>query len=329
VALKEQIKGFRSFAPVGSRANGDPMELWIVITLISAFLQNMRSTLQKYLKGRMGTTGATFVRFGFGLPFALFYLAVMHLALGKALPLANQEFALWALIGAASQIAATFLLVHLFSFRNFAVGTAYSRTEPAQAALLALIIAGEMLSFGAVLAVAISVVGVMVISVARSVITPISILTSITSRIALIGLASGAGFGLSSVSYRFASLSLGSSLPAPDPAMQAGFTLAVVITVQTVSMLLWMAMKERSEFAKIKAAWRPSLLVGFVGATASFGWFTAMTLQQAAVVKALAQVEMLFAFATSVLIFKERINRLEIAGCALIVCGVFALLAFG
>lgn len=305
------------------------MELWIAITLASAFLQNMRSTLQKYLKGRMGTTGATFVRFGFGLPFAFFYLACMHFGFGKALPSPNSEFALWALIGAFAQIAATFLLVHLFSFRNFAVGTAYSRTEPAQAALIALIVAGELLNLGTVVAIAISVVGVMVISVARTAVTPLSVLTSVTSQTALIGLASGAGFGLSSVSYRYASLALAPSLPAPDAAMQAGFTLAVVITVQTLSMLVWMAFKERDEFAKIKAAWRPALLVGFVGATASFGWFTAMTLQQAAVVKALAQVEMLFAFATSVLIFKERVNRLEIAGCLLIVCGVFALLVFG
>lgn len=277
----------------------------------------------------MGTTGATFVRFGFGVPFALVYLAIMHFGLGKALPVPNSSFIFWALIGAVAQIAATFLLVHLFSFRNFAVGTAYSRTEPAQAALIALIIAGELLSFGAIVAVAISVVGVMVISVARTTITPLSILTSVTSSTALIGLASGAGFGMSSVAYRYASLSLAPSLPSPDAPMQAGFTLCFVILVQTVSMLVWMVLREPDEFRKIKEAWKPSLIVGFVGATASFGWFTAMTLQQAAVVKALAQVEMLFAFATSVFIFKEKINRLEILGCALIVCGVFALLYFG
>ena len=39
---------------------------------------------------------------------------------------------------ALAQIGATFLLIHLFSYRNFAVGTAYSRTEPAQAAIFAL-----------------------------------------------------------------------------------------------------------------------------------------------------------------------------------------------
>ena len=47
------------------------MEAWIVITIAAAFIQNIRSSLQKHLKGAMGTTGATFVRFGFGAPFAL------------------------------------------------------------------------------------------------------------------------------------------------------------------------------------------------------------------------------------------------------------------
>jgi drug/metabolite transporter (DMT)-like permease len=304
------------------------MELWIGITYTSAFLQNLRSTLQKHLKGRMGTTGATFVRFGFGMPFALAYLALLHFGLGRALPIPNAAFAIWAIVGAISQIAATFLLVQLFSFRNFAVGTAYSRTEPAQAALFALVFVGESASPGTLVAIAISVAGVMVISVARTQVTALSVLTSLTSRTALTGLSSGAFFGLSSVCYRSASLALAPSLPAPDVMVQAAYTLSVVIVLQTVSMLVWMIGRERHELPRIAAAWKPSLIVGFVGATASFGWFTAMTLQQVAVVKALAQVEMLFAFASSVLFFKEKINRLEIAGCLLIVCGVLSLLMF-
>jgi drug/metabolite transporter (DMT)-like permease len=301
------------------------MELWAIITVGSAFLQNLRSTLQKHLKGRMGTTGATFVRFGFGLPFAFLYLAVLHLGLGRPLPVPGLTFAIWAIIGALAQITATFLLVHLFSFRNFAVGTAYSRTEPAQAALLALILFGETIGLGTVAAILVSILGVMLISVARTALTPVSLVTSVGSRTALIGLTSGFFFGISAIAYRAASLSLAPSLPRPDAMVQAGYTLCVVITIQTLSMLFWMAWRERTELARVRAAWKVSALVGFVGATASFGWFTAMTLQQVAVVKALAQVEMLFTFASSVLFFRESINRLEIAGCVLIVLGVLLL----
>ena len=119
------------------------MELWIPITIAAAFLQNLRSAAQKHLKAVMGTTGATFVRFGFGFPFALAFVAVLHWFVGYDLPALNASFFGWAALGALGQIAATFLLIHLFSFRNFAVGTAYSRTEPAQAALFALLFLGE------------------------------------------------------------------------------------------------------------------------------------------------------------------------------------------
>jgi drug/metabolite transporter (DMT)-like permease len=94
-------------------------------------------------------------------------------------------------------------------------------------------------------------------------------------------------------------------------------------------MLAWMIWKERAEIGRIARAWKPALFTGFAGASASFGWFMALTLQQAALVKALGQVEMLFTFAASVFAFRERITRLEAAGCALITLGVVMLVLRG
>jgi drug/metabolite transporter (DMT)-like permease len=301
------------------------LELWIPITVGAAFLQNLRSAAQKHLKSVMGTSGATFVRFGFGLPFAAFFVAILVGGFGQSLPTANGTFVAWCVLGAAAQIAATMLLIHLFSFRNFAVGTAYSRTEPAQAAVFGLVFLGDAVSSGTMLAILVSIIGVMLISVARTTLSPASLLTSLGSRNAIVGIASGTAFGISAVAYRAASLALGG----PTVFMQAAFTLLVVITIQTASMLAWLAWRDRQELVRIGRAWRVSLFVGFVGATASFGWFTAMTLQQAAVVKALAQVEMVFTFASSVLFFRESINRMEVAGCVLIVGGILLLLLIG
>ena len=301
------------------------MELWIPITIAAAFLQNIRSAMQKHLKGVMGTTGATFVRFGFGAPLAISFVLALRYGAGYRIPYLNPEFFIWAIIGAVAQIAATFLLIYLFSFRNFAVGTAYSRTEPAQAAIFGLIFLSERASAGALLAIAISVIGVMLISVARTAVSVASLVTSVFSRTALIGLASGTLFGIAAVAYRGASLSLGG----PNFMMQAAVTLAVVIVFQAALMMAWMLLRDRDEIGRIARAWKPGLIVGIAGATASFGWFMAMTLQQAAIVKALAQIEMIFTFASSVFIFKETINRLEIAGCVLIVAGILVLLLTG
>jgi len=298
------------------------MQSWVLITLAAAFLQNLRSVLQKHLKGVMGVTGATFVRFGFGVPFALLFVLVFHLGLGYALPPLSPRFFVWVVIGGLAQIAGQALLIQVFSYRNFAVGTAYSRTEPAQAAVFGLAFLGDRLDARTLAAILVSLVGVMMISVARTPLSLTSLVTSVFSRTAGIGLVSGAAFGLSAVSYRAASLTLGQ----PNFMMQAAVTLLTTIVFQTVVMLLWMRLRDPAEIARIRAAWKISAVVGMIGATASLGWFMAMTLQTAAVVKAVAQVEMIFTFASSVLIFREHINRLEIFGCILIVAGIVFLL---
>ncbi|MDF1608287.1 DMT family transporter [Hoeflea sp. YIM 152468] len=298
------------------------METWILITIAAAFLQNIRSVLQKHLKGVMGTTGATFVRFGFGVPFALVFVGLLAFGIGYPLPLPNSAFIGWVALAALSQITAQAFLIQMFSHRNFTVGTAYSRTEPAQAALFGLIFLGDRVSAGTLVAIAISLVGVVMISVARSASGAAALLGSVFSRTAALGLASGTFFGIAAVGYRAASL----SLAGPNFMMQAAVTLLAAILLQTVIMLIWMWFRAPGELGRIRAAWKISAMVGLVGATASFGWFMAMTLQTAAVVKALAQVEMIFTYASSVLIFREHVNKLEIFGCIFIVAGIVVLL---
>jgi drug/metabolite transporter (DMT)-like permease len=297
------------------------MELWIPITIAAAFLQNLRSTLQKHLKGVMGTTGATFVRFGFGVPFAALYWSILIWGLGYDLPQLSTTFAIWMAIGASAQIAATFLLVHLFSLRNFAVGNAYSRTEPMQTAIFAFVLFGTQFTFGAIVAICVAVVGVMLISVAQTKITPRSLISSIFSKTALIGLSAGTLFGLAAIGFQTAAR----SVTAEFFVVQAATTLVVAITFQTIVMLAYMLYADRGEIILIRKAWKPALAVGFVGATATFGWFTAFTLQQAALVKVLAQIEMLFSFGSAIFIFKEIINKTEIIGCLLIVGSIICL----
>lgn len=300
------------------------MELWIPITIAAAFFQNLRSALQKHLKGVIGTTGATFVRFGYGLPIAAIYWLFLVKGMDYPLPELSPDFWLWVIIAALAQIAATVLLLYLFSFRNFVVGTAYSRTEAMQAAIMASIMFGAVFTIGDIAAIIISVIGLMVISVARSKLSLISLVTSLTSKTAIIGIISGTAFGLAAVGYRQAAISVVSD----HFIIQACTTLLIGIAFQTVVMLIWMAVKESEEIKRVIAAWKPALIVGFAGATASFGWFTAFTLQEAAVVKVLAQVEILFTFMSGYFIFKERMNAMELLGCALIVAGIFVLVAY-
>ncbi|MCF8469110.1 MAG: hypothetical protein K9G33_17075, partial [Sneathiella sp.] len=109
------------------------MEAWIPITIFAAFFQNIRTSLQKYLKGRLSTGGATYVRFLYGAPFALLYILTLNHFSDLPIPEPNIEFPIFACAGGLAQTLATALLVPLFSLKNFAVGTTYSKTETVQA----------------------------------------------------------------------------------------------------------------------------------------------------------------------------------------------------
>ena len=55
----------------------EPGWLWAVFTIIAAAAQTVRNAAQRELTGRLGTVGATHVRFLFGCPFALIFLIAL------------------------------------------------------------------------------------------------------------------------------------------------------------------------------------------------------------------------------------------------------------
>ena len=297
------------------------MPLWIPITIAAAFLQNLRSALQRQLARDLTASSATYVRFLFGLPVALLYLIALHFSLDVEFPIPTPVFYLYATIGGVAQIVGTVLLVALFSFRNFVVGTTYSKTETVQTALFGVLVLGETISAGAGIGIFVSLLGVFAISVARTEITTAALLSSITSRTALMGIGSGAAYGIAAVCYRAGSLSLGME----GFLVPAAFTLAVVLTIQTVLMTVWLVWRDPASLLATLRSWPTSLAIGLAGAVGSIGWFTAMTLENAAYVRALGQIELVFTFAVSWIWFRESSNARELSGVLLIVAGLVVL----
>ncbi|HEU5276789.1 MAG TPA: EamA/RhaT family transporter, partial [Xanthobacteraceae bacterium] len=74
--------------------------LWAVFTIIAAAAQTVRNATQRELTAKLGTVGATHVRFLFGLPFALVFLAGVTLVTGAGLPRPPSVFWPWVLAGA-------------------------------------------------------------------------------------------------------------------------------------------------------------------------------------------------------------------------------------
>lgn len=301
------------------------VELWIPITIAGAFFQNLRSALQKHLTKKLTTAGATYVRFFYAWPIALAYVWGLHEIGGHALPEVNASFLLYCVLGSLTQITSTFLMVWVFSFRNFAVGTTYSKTELAQVAFLGFVLLGDTLSFLGIVAIFISVFGIMAMSVAQTKISVPTLFTSLAEKSTIIGLASGAFLGASVVFFRGAALNLSHE----SPFMASAFALAVAVIMQTVGMGLYLLIRDRATFVAVLQNWRWASAVGVAGVFGSIAWFTAFTLQNAAYVRALGQIELVFTFAASIIFFKEKTNRLEFLGILAIVAGILLLIFYG
>lgn len=296
--------------------------LWIPVTLAAAFSQSLRTALQKYLKGRLSTNGATFVRFLYGMPVAWAYLVLLAFLVEGPMPSPNPAFLGWVVLGGVAQVAATALLIHVLGLRSFAVGVAYSKTEAVQAAVFGLVFLADPVTAWGVAAILAGTVGVMLISLAGSASPLRAFLLGWTEPSALLGMASGACLGVASVCFRAASL----SLEHPSFLMSAGYALAWTTTFQTLLLLGWLAWRERDQFAHLAATWRASALAGLASVIGSACWFTAMTIQVVAYVRTLGMIELVFTFLLSVLWFREQPSAAETAGTALVVVGVVMVL---
>jgi drug/metabolite transporter (DMT)-like permease len=290
--------------------------LWAVFTLVAAAAQTARNAMQRELTASLGTVGATHVRFLFGFPFALVFLATLLLVTGGTLPHPPLAFWPWVVGGAGAQVAATALMLAAMGERSFVVAIAYIKTEPVQVALFGLIFLGDALNAGMVAAILIATAGVLVMSLKPG----DAAVTS--SRSTLLGLSAGAMFALSAIGYRGAIL----SLDQPDFVMTATFTLVVGLLLQAVVLSLWLLWREPKVMRDILTVWRPSLLAGFLGALASQFWFLAFAIATAASVRTLALVEVLFAQAISRFVFGQGTTGREGIGIVLIVAGVLLLL---
>jgi len=291
--------------------------LWAIFTVIAAGGQVMRNAMQKELTGVLGTVGATHVRFLFGLPFALVFLAIVLISTGLPVPVLNNTMLAWTVTGATAQIGATALLLAAMQERSFVVITAYAKTEPVQVAFFGFAFLGEHISPGVATAILIATAGVLIVSWPRR-----SAEEVFSWKPAGLGIASGAMFAVAAIGFRGGIR----ALETPSFVVAATVTLALGLVIQTVVLSAYLVVADRAVLGNIFRAWKPSLLAGFMGAFASQMWFLAFALETAAKVRTLALIEILFAQVVSRNLFKQNIASREMAGIGLIVVGVILLL---
>jgi drug/metabolite transporter (DMT)-like permease len=206
--------------------------------------------MQRELTSALGTVGATHVRFLFGFPFALVFLACVLTVTGTGLPPPPPVFWPWVLAGAFTQIAATATMLSVMGQRSFVVAYAYIKTEPVHVALFGLLFLGDRISALSALAILIATAGVIVISPMAKPGEGRAL------RSTVVGLVSGALFGLSAIGYRGAIL----SLQLPNFVVAATFTVTVGLIIQAAVLSFYLALREPKVLQAIARAWRPSCL---------------------------------------------------------------------
>jgi drug/metabolite transporter (DMT)-like permease len=300
----------------GTRTNR--MEFWIPVTLCAALFQTWRTALQQKLRNLLSINGAGFVRFLYGAPTALVLLALSMLVVGVPLPAPNAHFLMWCVLGGLTQILGTNLLIMAFGFRNFAVGTAYSKTEAAQTAVIAWITLGEVLKPLAWLGIMVGLSGVMTLSLAGRGLQPREMLRASVQPAALCGLSAGLLFGFTAIFIKLAN----QSLEGPSIVVRAIFALFVTNTLQTFMQGSWLAWREPRELRKAFTTWRSSCWAGTLSACGSACWFTAFALAEVALVRSVGQVEIVFTLLFSRFYLKETLKFGDVAGLILVAAGV-------
>jgi drug/metabolite transporter (DMT)-like permease len=292
--------------------------LWVPFTLFAAATQVWRNALQSGLTREIGTLGATQVRFVYGLPFAVLLLAIYLLASGEPLPALTLGAVGWMALGAVSQVGATALMLEVMARRDFGVAYAYIKTEPVTVALLGLALLGDRLPPLGWVAVLVVTGGVVLASL-----RPNDAAAKLAEvRPVIVGVASGALFGLSAIAFRGGI----DGLPTGSFMVRSLTMLVVSLVIQVALLLGWFALKGAAPLAASARHWRMSTGAGALGALASAGWFLAFSLTVAANVRTLGLIEMPIVALVTRWVSGKWLSPREATGFALITGGVGLLL---
>lgn len=290
--------------------------VWIPIVLAAALAQTLRNAAQRELTQAVGTLAATFARLIYGLPFAFAWLLAVVLWYREPLPATNYGFLGWIVVGALSNVAGTALLLSAMTRRNFLVAVAYGKTEILMVALFSLLLIGEVVSGVTAAAMVLATLSVLILSVQGGARGLRSLADAAMSGTGWMGIGSGAAFAVAIVSYRAAALELG---PAPPFVLVGAFGMTCAQLMQSALLGAYLLARRRSVLGQaLKSGWL-SHTAGMMGALATIGWLTAVAIRPASDVRTLALVEVLFSYAISRRLFKERLQGFELAGIVLLV----------
>lgn len=269
---------------------------WIGLTIFAAFMQSIRTAGQKALGTELSPMTITFVRYSYGLPWAVLYVVVLGRIMGEPVKF-TPDFFISGGIAGVSQIVATALLIFLLGEKQFAIGTVFSKTEVMLTAVLGVLFFSEHYSLFSWLGIVLCTLCVFYFNGGQK---RGSVWSLLIRKHAWLGIGAGLGFAITAIFLRQASVALGGR-----PLFSAAVCLLVVVAFQSLIMLVYVLARERRQ---LNVLWHHQPKACFIGVTSllgSVGWFSALSLASASQVRALGQIELLFALLIGRFYFNE------------------------
>ncbi|WP_443030545.1 EamA family transporter [Sphingopyxis sp.] len=292
--------------------------IWLPASLLGGLFQAWRTALQQRLRAELSVSGAGLVRYLYGLPFAFGLAGIWLWLQGAHLPPLGFAFLGLAAAGGMAQMAGTILLIMAFGHRGFVVGTAFSKTEAMQAALVTALLLDEHLPLLAWLGIVAGVTGVLMLALTGSGITVRQIWRALGQPAALCGLGAGSMFACAAIAIKLATAELANV----DLVSSALVTLVVVMAIQSGLHLAWIIARDRPTLTSALRSWRTSTQVGLLSALGSACWYIGFAAAPAALVRIVGQVEVIFTIAFAHFYLREPIRWHEAVGLLLVVVGV-------
>lgn len=291
--------------------------LWIFYTIAATALQTFRNIEQKSLNKRLDAFTVSWSRFILPFPFAILAVFLSYNSV-------SDKFILLCLATGLMQVVGNVCLLGILRSKNFVIGITFYKTEILQTVILGLLIFHEKISLSGLAAILVTVVGTILMSNVKK----FSKLSDASLEPIIYGVLCGLFFSFSVFFLKFSAQEL--------------YRLSYRESLVPIMVLLWVIFFQNIFFVTIKLAqqrlmadWKSlfnaenklaffkTTILSFLG---SVCWFTAFSLGQVIYVKALSQIELVFAVFVSHFFLKERLKRIEAVGVAITSLGILWLI---
>ncbi len=292
--------------------------MWILITLGATTFQILRTSEQHRLRSVLSVTEAGYVRYLYALPFAIVALLLVSLTWTTTPSVPARFLPIVAAAGVA-QILGTVCLLQSFRVRDFAIGTIYAKAEVILVAIASAILIDEVPSPLGWAGVAVVFVGIVWLAGQRLPIGDEPLVR--LDPAALLGLAAGGLFALTSIGIRSAS----GSIDGGGDFERALITLTAMLATQVAINGVGLALVPGESVTRVASAWRSAVPVGMLSLGGSACWAWAIAIEGPTKVRTLGQIELVLAFVVGVAVHHEHHRIREYLAAGLILAGILAI----